>query len=184
MVAAECSTNTTSRNQLLYTAASAFYIPHIPRIYSNGFVTIAGTKSASGRGGLFTSTPDYCVSGTTPEGERYCVYFREHIDHQIDSILESAEQTSSTKYYPLLSRAWVYQERMLSTRVLHFGKYELFFECKTNIRCECGAIRYHGGGTETPISLIKVEYAEALVGYLQGYKGQALANVQYHGALW
>jgi hypothetical protein len=154
-------------------------------IYSNGFLTIAGTKSADGRGGLFTSTPDYCVSGSTPEGEEYCVYFRERIDHQIDNILESPGMTSSTTYYPLLSRAWVYQERMLSTRVLHFGWYEVFFECKSMIRCECGAISYHGAGTDTPVSLIKVEYADALMSYSQGYEGQALESIKYQGArLW
>jgi hypothetical protein len=154
-------------------------------IYSNGFLTIAGTKSPNGRGGLFTSTPDYCVSGLTPDGEEYCVYFRERIDHQIDNILESARMTSSTTYYPLLSRAWVYQERMLSTRVLHFGWYEAFFECKSMVRCECGAISYHGTGTETPVSLIKVEYADALMGYSQGYEGRALKSILYQGArLW
>lgn len=154
-------------------------------IYSNGYLTIAGTKSANGRGGLFKSTPDFCVSGTTPKGEEYRVYFCERIDHQIDIILESAGMTSSVTYYPLLSRAWVYQERMLSTRVLHFGQYKLFFECNSMIRCECGAIRFHGAGTETPVPLIKVEYAEALSGCSENYLGQALENVRYQGArLW
>jgi hypothetical protein len=113
--------------------------------------------------------------------------------------------TSSVIYYPLLSRAWVYQERMLSTRVLHFGRYELFFECKSTIQCECGAIGFHGAGTETPIPLIKIEYADALSGYEQGYeacaqgkvdcrpaslqeqryKAQMLEKVNYQGArLW
>ncbi|KAH5279393.1 hypothetical protein HBI23_050860 [Parastagonospora nodorum] len=154
-------------------------------IYSNGYLTIAGTKSRNGLGGLFSSTPDYRVAGTTPEGEKYCLYFRERIDHQIDNILESAGMTSSEKYYPLLSRAWVYQERMLSTRVLHFGRYELFFECKSTIQCECGTIRFHGAGTETPVPLIKVGYAGALEAYDQCYKADALEKVQYHGArLW
>lgn len=154
-------------------------------IYSNSYLTIAGTKSRNGLGGLFSSTPDYCVTGTTPEGENYCLYFRERIDHQIDNILESAGMTSSEKYYPLLSRAWVYQERMLSTRVLHFGRYELFFECKSAIQCECGTIRFHGAGTETPVPLIKVGYAGALEAYDQCYTARALEKVQYHGArLW
>ncbi|KAF1844544.1 HET domain-containing protein [Cucurbitaria berberidis CBS 394.84] len=154
-------------------------------VYSNGRLTIAATRSASGHGGLYSRTEDFKVSGKSPDGEAYCLYFRERIDHQIDAIFESADSTSSEKYYPLLSRAWVYQERMLSTRVLHFGRYELFFECNSSIQCECGTIQYHGAGIDTPVPLIKLEYADALLDYDLGYEGQALANIQYQCArLW
>jgi hypothetical protein len=154
-------------------------------VYSNGYLTTAGTKSANGRGGLFIKRPDFRVLGTTPDGEEYCLCFRERIDHQIDSILGSAGMTCSVTYYPLISRAWVYQGRMLSTRVSHFGRYELFFGCKSSILCECGAIRFHGAGIETPIPLIKIEYADALSAYEQGYKDETLESVKYQGAqLW
>lgn len=39
--------------------------------------------------------------------------------------------------YPLLTRAWCFQERLLPTRILHFTSQELFFECKTEDWCEC-----------------------------------------------
>jgi hypothetical protein len=42
--------------------------------------------------------------------------------------------------FPLLRRAWVYQERMLSPKVLHFGAEEVSFECAESSSCECGAI--------------------------------------------
>jgi len=32
---------------------------------------------------------------------------------------------------PLLSRAWVYQERRLSKRTIHFGKHQVYWECQT-----------------------------------------------------
>ncbi|KAF2730049.1 hypothetical protein EJ04DRAFT_393351, partial [Polyplosphaeria fusca] len=38
---------------------------------------------------------------------------------------------------PLLSRAWAFQERILSPRVLHFGP-ELYWECRQTTQCECG----------------------------------------------
>ncbi|KAF2803123.1 HET-domain-containing protein [Mytilinidion resinicola] len=41
---------------------------------------------------------------------------------------------------PLLTRAWVYQERVLSTRVLHFDADELLWECSETFACECGAV--------------------------------------------
>ncbi|KAF2786185.1 HET-domain-containing protein [Melanomma pulvis-pyrius CBS 109.77] len=154
-------------------------------VYSGGRLTIAATRSSSGRGGLFARTEDFKVSGKAPDGEDYCLYFRERIDHQIDAVFETADSISSEKYYPLLSRAWVYQERMLSTRVFHFGRYELFFECNSNTQCECKSIRYHGAGFETPVPLIKLEYADALSNYDLGYEGQALSNIEYQCArLW
>jgi hypothetical protein len=154
-------------------------------IYSKAYLTIAGTKSANGLGGLFSSTPDFRVSGTTPNGEDYCLFFRERIDHHIDVSLDSADVNPTETYYPLLCRAWVYQERMLSRRVLHFGRYEMFFECQSEIECECESIRFHGAGQETPVPLIKVEYADTLSSYSHGYKGKALESVQYQGArLW
>jgi hypothetical protein len=39
--------------------------------------------------------------------------------------------------FPLTGRGWVYQERLLSRRVLHFTDYELVWECREALSCEC-----------------------------------------------
>jgi hypothetical protein len=44
----------------------------------------------------------------------------------------------SNDEFPLLKRAWAYQERLLSRRVLHFAGYELIWECAASYDCECG----------------------------------------------
>jgi hypothetical protein len=150
-------------------------------IYSNSYLTIAATKSSNGHGGLFSRTYDTKVSGTTPDGEDYCVYFRERIDHHLDMVEPGHESRNPTaKYYPLVTRAWCYQERMLSTRVLHFGHHELFFECKTGIECECGWIQYHGVGSATTAPLFKMEYADAL----SDYDEYDEYDVAYMARLW
>lgn len=41
---------------------------------------------------------------------------------------------------PLASRAWVWQETLLSTRVLHFTQSELIWECKSDICAEDGIL--------------------------------------------
>jgi Heterokaryon incompatibility protein (HET) len=43
--------------------------------------------------------------------------------------------------FPLMCRAWAFQERILAPRVLHFGPYELFWECFSCRDCECGRDR-------------------------------------------
>ncbi|RYO55515.1 hypothetical protein AA0113_g8825 [Alternaria arborescens] len=41
---------------------------------------------------------------------------------------------------PLFTRGWVYQERLLSARILHFHAEEVLWECRTGVRCECGSL--------------------------------------------
>ena len=40
---------------------------------------------------------------------------------------------------PLNTRSWTYQERVLSSRILHYTANELVWECRRGIRCECQA---------------------------------------------
>ena len=42
----------------------------------------------------------------------------------------------------IASRAWVFQERLLSTRVLNFTSSEIVWECKTIMDCQCKRIKY------------------------------------------
>ena len=44
----------------------------------------------------------------------------------------------TTESFPLETRAWCFQERLLSNRIVHFGKDELVWECNSAINCECG----------------------------------------------
>ncbi|CAG8978527.1 hypothetical protein HYALB_00010071 [Hymenoscyphus albidus] len=136
-------------------------------VYSCGFLTIAATHSANGAGGMFSPTEDCGVSGRSPNGEEFRLYFRERIDHHIEATYSMenlssngskslVDGTPTTMYSPLLTRAWVCQERMLSTRTLHFSRYEMFSECKSSIQCECDCIRLQDSIPGTSVPLIKV----------------------------
>lgn len=41
---------------------------------------------------------------------------------------------------PLLTRGWVFQERMLAPRMVHFHISEMVWECRTATLCECSGI--------------------------------------------
>ncbi|KAK0710852.1 heterokaryon incompatibility protein-domain-containing protein [Lasiosphaeris hirsuta] len=132
-------------------------------VYSNSYLTIAATASRYGHGGLFREAPDFPVHGTTHDGSEFTLYFRERIDHHLEEIHDPGEVGHPTLYhYPLLTRAWVYQERMLSTRVLHFGHHELFFECRSGVQCECGQIAFHGSSDAAPAAVTKIPHDDAL----------------------
>jgi len=46
--------------------------------------------------------------------------------------------------WPLFKRGWVFQELLLSTRILFFGSSELIWECQEGMECECSAVTYSG----------------------------------------
>ncbi|KAI3325777.1 HET-domain-containing protein [Xylariaceae sp. AK1471] len=127
-------------------------------IYHNAYLTLAATRSSSGADGLFTTTPDFEVSGTTPTGEDYYLIFRQKIEHEPEFNWIAHTITR----FPLMTRAWAFQERMLSKRVLHFGYFELFFECSTTSYCECDSIGYGGYTEEIPLPNLRKMYSSAL----------------------
>lgn len=97
-------------------------------IYGNATITIAATWSKNSDWGCF-SQRDADVHGLLRERgllvSRALDYFPRHAISTDDS-------------FPLLNRAWVFQERKMSTRILHFGKEQLYWECKTVFRSEDG----------------------------------------------
>jgi hypothetical protein len=54
-------------------------------------------------------------------------------------------ETGSHQHLPpshLAARAWTFQERLLSTRILHYTDSELFWECNSSAKCQCFAMEY------------------------------------------
>ena len=99
-------------------------------IYKNSFLTIAATKAVDATAGLFVDrNPDVVrVSRVrapwSQQPEDDCLLFEDR--------LWEFEVLGS----PLLKRAWVCQERLLSPRILHFGQSQMFWECQELGACE------------------------------------------------
>lgn len=51
-------------------------------------------------------------------------------------ILDPQVWSAGVSEAPLNSRGWVFQERLLARRVLHFGQDQLYFECQQKNACE------------------------------------------------
>lgn len=62
---------------------------------------------------------------------------------------------------PLNSRGWAMQEKVLSRRILHFGPYEMTWECKTSTNCECRGISHDDPRTNRDTPIHAFEKAEA-----------------------
>ena len=120
-------------------------------IYANSYLTLAATGSYSDDGGLFFRHPKATMPGISRTGIDYQIHARPVIDHMDDA------------QFPLFKRAWVFQERLLAPRVLHFGRQELFWECNEAVNCECGGIFGERYGTGQEKFMSKTTHQEALL---------------------
>lgn len=94
-------------------------------IYQNGRITIAASSS--------TGSADGCVM----DSSRYRSREISSTDQARNIYQARARQLIEHGTWPLLSRAWVYQERLLSPRFVHFGHAVVVWECLETTECEC-----------------------------------------------
>jgi Heterokaryon incompatibility protein (HET) len=96
-------------------------------IYSSAFVSIAASAAVDSDGGLFVSrnpleiTPYIIHVTEKKEGGDCEPYALWPEDRQMKSFLADT---------PLNQRAWVFQERLLAPRTVHFTKGKIFWECR------------------------------------------------------
>lgn len=108
------------------------------KIYENSYVTISATSSSDG-GVRCLRDREKPVrlpwpSATGGDGD---IRVRRIEDHH-----PSIQDNKPAELIgPLTTRAWALQEHVLSTRVLHYTRTELLFECRTAFRCECSPSR-------------------------------------------
>lgn len=112
-------------------------------IYSGAYITIAATRAQNSLQGLYGDTPS-CIKSTPfqcldPSGKEHTLYVRCFVEHGLS--FGVSDLITFDSHHPLLGRGWVYQERLLSPRVLHFGATELIWECRDLTWCECSQSR-------------------------------------------
>jgi hypothetical protein len=107
-------------------------------IYRNSTILLSATASANCHVGLFFEN-DKRKPPTLYTSENHKIIMRPRIRHWSDhSRNNNFKAEEWHQAYPLLSRAWAYQERLLAPRVLHFCKTELVWECNEHFSCQCG----------------------------------------------
>ncbi|KAK1622821.1 heterokaryon incompatibility protein-domain-containing protein [Colletotrichum phormii] len=101
-------------------------------VFQGAHVTISGTKSSSPHQSYFTQSPGKYMAKRVEhcdgEGKRRFTNVRQTVPHFFSSDA-SGEPNYSPGDFPLLNRGWVFQERLLSPRILHLGDVEMAWEC-------------------------------------------------------
>lgn len=102
-------------------------------------MTLAAVSSQDSSGGLFrdcdrkTWPLELPKTAASQVSTKLC--FREAISHSPVDGFELGEWNKIE--FPLLARAWAFQERILSPRVVYFGTQEIYWDCNTCLHCEC-----------------------------------------------
>ena len=102
-------------------------IAHMDNIYGNAVCNLADSDSLDSNGGLFRD-----VYRITSEP---CKVYPQWNHHEMDKngpyyAFDRFGWQKEVTDAPLNLRAWVLQERMLSPRTLHFGRSQIYWECR------------------------------------------------------
>jgi hypothetical protein len=98
-------------------------------VYRNAFCNIAATGAIDSTEGLFFERdlndflPCKVISSSDTEAEPLYALDPDMWRHHVTQA-------------PLIQRAWVVQERLLSKRVVHFGRHQIMWECREKEACE------------------------------------------------
>lgn len=107
-------------------------------IYHGAILTIAATSSAGDNEGCCSKTsdrfPDMEIALPDDTGACRLAVRQPHRHWTTQS------GSGLSKHFPLLTRGWAFQERLLSKRVLHLSESELVWECRESSLCECGGL--------------------------------------------
>lgn len=111
-------------------------------IYSNSYVTIAADSGTDSESGCFNEhstsqelaveTAPFVLNSTTSDGQKSSLYLW---DPSRGSRRPTPPEVDGS---PLSERGWVCQERILSARILHYTKSQIFWECRQSLFSEDG----------------------------------------------
>ncbi|KAF9878134.1 hypothetical protein CkaCkLH20_04172 [Colletotrichum karsti] len=107
--------------------------------YSNAYITLASTFSTNCHGGFYSekhvkSSRLYLLD-VEFRGERYPVYAFRYIPQGKDfNLHEMYDSKDYFNQFPLLKRSWIFQERLVSPRLLYFTQKQLIFDCYVSRR--------------------------------------------------
>lgn len=105
-------------------------------IYENAFITISADWDSNSDQSLFNKLPSSHLAFEIPTVHGSQIFIRKQFSHPWKSTTNDPGKETCGDL-PLLKRGWVFQERALSKRIIHFTPYELCWECVERTCCEC-----------------------------------------------
>lgn len=110
-------------------------------VYSRAHFTVAALSAQSSQDGCFSSDRSARAHALAMpvsfQGKLATVFVRRDHGHPGGMFMSQNTVLERGLGQPLLERAWVLQERALSSRVVYFGRSEIFWECAAAGYCGC-----------------------------------------------
>jgi len=101
-------------------------------VYGGSYINIAASSAASADQGCYMKVHGL-VDGLLVKVH---ILNRDH-EHKLIQFEQGALYNSAVWHTLLASRAWVFQEKILSPRTIHFGDRGVYWECVSRIASEC-----------------------------------------------
>ncbi|KAF1919028.1 heterokaryon incompatibility protein-domain-containing protein [Ampelomyces quisqualis] len=124
-------------------------------VYGNAYVTLSAAVAEGTRGGCYTDVNDAGVEfdyGPVEEKKRETVLRATWKSGEVIDVCARKKLRHKMDDLPLFKRAWIYQERVISPRVVHFVGDEVWWECNGMLRCECGSEGLENGFDRIPLT--------------------------------
>ncbi|KAF2808701.1 HET-domain-containing protein, partial [Mytilinidion resinicola] len=102
------------------------------KVYRYSYCNIVAADSSDGYGGLFRKRDPHAVLPVEFRATEATYGLGKKAWTIVPADLWERELLNSFIY----TRGWVFQERMLSPRILHFTKHQIFWDCNTLSACE------------------------------------------------
>ena len=107
-------------------------------IYENAEITISAVDAELNNGRIFSQkVPQAHMLDTHNDKE----IFIRRVDNLHPRLTDIGDKNIVSRAnpgpFPLLERGWVYQECLLSRRIIYFTRHELILECRQAVQCEC-----------------------------------------------
>lgn len=126
-------------------------------IYENGWCSIAATHAHNSSEGLFSNRNLLPYSSAGPL--RVATHWMSADELSPVFLIEENPFFRHVGGSPLLKRAWVVQERVLSLRNIHYAQGQVFWECNTTTACECFATSLPDFSEATPTLKPRLEFS-------------------------
>lgn len=117
-------------------------------VYGFSYCTIMATDARDSDEGLFRSRADSVVRPTW-----YEVWYEDQTQPTVFMKEVALEAEGEMSFYtrrlddaPAAKRAWIFQEHILSRRLIHFTRDQLMWECQSTVTCESFPDGFNGNG--------------------------------------
>lgn len=156
--------------------------PRMHSVYGNAVINIVAAHVDNPESGLFHTRDTRWVESAIAHAEWNDEPARDYV------IWNKEEFEKDYKSAPLTQRGWVFQERLLAPRLLHFGKSQVFWRCSALFACEGMP---HGTSSFAPSSSGSLKAAEMMMhgpslDTLKDTPGGSInaTTESYHTQLW